>query len=93
MACLYHHYNTNAINSLYIQQSIDKSSLSPALNILKLLKTVRKIFNHESHNKKSHGITKQMISGPVVISTCLTEEEHHNALNEQYEQSAVRQLF
>ena len=85
MACVYL-YNSNALNSVYIQQSIDKSSLSPALSVLKLLKTVRKIFNHGRHTKKSIGLTKQMISGPVVISTCLTEEEHQNALNEQYEQ-------
>lgn len=81
MACI---HNNSTINSAFI--SIDKSSMTPASNIKKLLKSVRKLFHNNA--KKSLGnnmINKQMISGPVVFSTCMTEEEHQNWLNEQIE--------
>ncbi|KAI8123520.1 hypothetical protein FF38_11162 [Lucilia cuprina] len=91
MACIYNNSTISNFNSTFINKSIDKSSLSPAMSVLKLMKTVRKIFNNSSSNtKKSNIITKQMISGPVVISTCMTEEEHQNWLNEQFESTAIQ---
>ncbi|XP_073841573.1 uncharacterized protein [Musca autumnalis] len=76
-------YNTSTSfnsTSFYINnKSMDKSSLTPASSMKKLLKTVRKIiFN----SKKSSGPPV-----PAVILGCMTEEEHHNWLNEQLEAS------
>ncbi|XP_061396071.1 uncharacterized protein LOC133331709 [Musca vetustissima] len=96
-------YNTSSSfnsTSFYVNnKTLDKSSLTPASSMKKLLKTVRKII----FNSKKSGpslppnsglkVTSTPIRKPVpsVILGCMTEEEHHNWLNEQLEESFVSQ--
>lgn len=98
MACVYN--NSTSFNSTFVSKSLDKSSLTPASSMKKLLKTVRKII----FNSKRAAITTTIPgsglkvtstpikkSDPVVLQGCMTEEEHHNWLNEQLEVSFVSQ--
>ncbi|XP_011295813.1 uncharacterized protein LOC105262448 [Musca domestica] len=105
MSAVYNNSSSFNSTSFYINnntsKSMDKSSLTPASSMKKLLKTVRKIiFN----SKKSAGSSLPPNSGlkvtstpikkptvPTVILGCMTEEEHHNWLNEQLEVSFLSQ--
>ncbi|XP_075163430.1 uncharacterized protein LOC142236055 [Haematobia irritans] len=92
MACVYN--NSNSFNSTGISKSLDKSSLTPASSMKKLLKTVRKIIFNSKKEITIPGSGLKVTSTPikyipVVILGCMTEEEHHNWLNEQLEDSFI----
>ncbi|KAH8300153.1 hypothetical protein KR044_010790 [Drosophila immigrans] len=70
--------NATTYSEISAKSSQKSSSTGAVVNLKKLLKTVKRIFAHsKSETKPSTGVAGE--------SSCLTEEEFQNLLNEQME--------